>query len=63
MPQIRNTSSRDLEVAGRVIKAGQQVEVGEHEAEFLASNPNFVLIKPKPVSKHDEGADRAGKKD
>lgn len=51
MPTIRNTSARDLEVAGRVFLAGSETDVGDGEAEYLLTNPNFedVAAPPAPV--------------
>lgn len=55
MSLVRNTSSRDLDVAGRVFPAGAAVEVSDVEAGWLDSNPNFQLVTDPP-SGPDDGA-------
>lgn len=62
MPTIRNTSARDLEIAGRVIRAGETVEVGAGEASHLAANPNFETVTAPPADEDDKPR-RGGKKD
>ena len=49
MPTIRNTSARDLEVAGRVFLAGSETDVGDGEAEYLLTNPNFEDVAAPPA--------------
>ncbi len=44
MTTVRNVAGRALDVAGRVFPAGAVVEVGEDEAGWLASNPNFEQV-------------------
>ena len=61
MPHIRNTSARDLEVAGRVIRGGETVEVGAGEASYLVTNPNFESVEPPGDG--DDKPHRGGKKD
>lgn len=65
MPTIRNTSVRDLEVAGRIFPAGATVEVGPGEADYLSTNPNFVTVASdtKPDPDDPDKPRRGGKKD
>lgn len=65
MPTIRNTSARDLAVAGRFYPAGATVEVGPGEADYLSTNPNFVSVASDTATDTDapEKPHRGGKKD
>ncbi len=71
MTTVRNVAGRALDVAGRVFPAGAVVEVGDAEAGWLASNPNFEQVTAEAAPGEDAPADppaesatrpRAGKK-
>lgn len=57
MKIVRNVAGRALDVAGRVFPAGAALEVGDVEAAWLLSNPNFEQVTAAPPPGEDAPAD------
>jgi hypothetical protein len=47
MPNVRNTSDRDLTVGPLLFPAGEPVELSDEWAAAVLTNPNFEAVAPK----------------